>query len=173
MMQRDLPIGSRSTGSCLKCYTSSMRILMMFMVLAAPSVAAPPNPEPAQVTEKTKTKVENPEPNAARPFKRLVLKDGSYEPINKYELKGKLVRYFSSERHEWEELPDSLMDWAATEKYAEENAAERQVRRRNLQKQTLETMPKKRPGLPGSLRVFDSRKTGESSCLTVLKASLN
>jgi hypothetical protein len=58
----------------------------------------------------------------------LILKDGSYEPINKYELKGKLVRYFSSERHEWEELPASLVDWAATEKYAEESAAERQGR---------------------------------------------
>ena len=78
---------------------------MMFIVLLVPSVAASPNPDPAQVTEKTKAKVENPQPNAARPFKRLVLKDGSYEPINKYELKGKLVRYFSSERHEWEELP--------------------------------------------------------------------
>ncbi len=103
-----------------------MRIVMMFFVLLVPSVAA--SASPTQVTEKTKAKVENPQPNAARPFKRLVLKDGSYEPINKYELKGKLVRYFSSERHEWEELPSSLVDWGATEKYAEENAAERQGR---------------------------------------------
>ena len=99
---------------------------MMLFVLLVPSVAA--SASPTQVTEKTKAKVENPQPNEARPFKRLVLKDGSYEPINKYELKGKLVRYFSSERHEWEELPSSLVDWGATEKYAEENAAERQGR---------------------------------------------
>jgi len=105
-----------------------MRILMMFVVLATPSVAAPPNSDAAQVTEENKAKVENPKPTAPRPFKRLILKDGSHEPISRYEVKGKLVRYFSSERHEWEEVPDSLVDWAATEKYAEESASERQVR---------------------------------------------
>jgi hypothetical protein len=105
-----------------------MRILIMFMVLAAPGVAAPPNLRPTHQAGETKTKVENPGPNPQRPFKRLILKDGTYEPIGKYEIKGKLVRYFSSERHEWEEVPYALVDWAATEKYAEEGASERQVR---------------------------------------------
>jgi hypothetical protein len=105
-----------------------MCIAKTLIVLLGLSVAASPNSESAQVIEKTNTTIENPQPNAARPFKRLVLKDGSYESINKYELKGKLVRYFSSERHEWEELPASLIDWAATEKYVEETAAERQGR---------------------------------------------
>ena len=98
------------------------------MVLAAPGVAAPPNLRPTHQAGETKTKVENPGPNPQRPYKRLMLKDGTYEPIVKYEIKGKLVRYFSSERHEWEEVPYALVDWAATEKYAEESASERQVR---------------------------------------------
>lgn len=55
--------------------------------------------------------------SVAQSGKRLILKDGTWQGITQYEVRGDRARYMSSQRGEWEELPKELVDWKATEKW--------------------------------------------------------
>ena len=45
---------------------------------------------------------------------RLYLKDGAYQLTNQYEVKSDRVRYYSTERSEWEEIPLEMVDLERT-----------------------------------------------------------
>jgi hypothetical protein len=90
--------------------TGSLAIVLMAAV-AAPALAQ-------------KTLPLKPEQPGMATNHRLILKDGTYQLVRKYEVVGDRVRYISLERSgEWEELPENLIDWEATRKWERDHAA--------------------------------------------------
>ena len=86
---------------------------------------------------------------AASAADRLYLKDGSYQLTNQYEVKSDRVRYYSTERSEWEELPLELVDLDRTKG---------EVKERETQLATLTRRPKPRSARRRSWRASKWRR---------------
>jgi hypothetical protein len=105
---------------------------------------------------------------------RLILKDGSYQAVVKYEVLGDRVHYFSSERYEWEDIPSSMINWDATKKYNDElisgkmrtRLVETPEEKEEREKEEANS-PEIAPGLklPGSGGVFSSTSSRASPSL--------
>jgi hypothetical protein len=66
----------------------------------------------------------------ARAAIKLYLKDGSYQIVKSYQVEGDRVRYYSLERSAWEEVPLSMVDFAATRR---SEAAEKAQQQKQLE----------------------------------------
>lgn len=55
---------------------------------------------------------------------RLYMKDGTYHLVREYKAEGDRVRYYSTERGDWEEVPLAMVDLKKTESEIKQNAEE-------------------------------------------------
>src|SRR5579859_984417 len=86
---------------------------------------APPGPDTSKPVEQSAgpEKSKPALPGGAPNGKKLILKDGDFQLVREYTRNGERVRYFSLERGAWEEIPASMIDWAATQKAEATTAA--------------------------------------------------
>ncbi len=93
-----------------------MSALALAIALPAAAVGIAWSQQDQQSQQSQRTAIKPDAPGLARNH-RLILKDGTYQMVRKYEVAGDRVRYLSLERDEWEELPYALVDWDATHKW--------------------------------------------------------
>ena len=93
-------------------------------------------------------------PAHADATKRLILKDGSYQIVTKWEIQGDRVHYYSAERDEWEDVPNSMIDWGATNQFekdrqAQKNSPEAKALDKELEEERKEEEAKSPTVAPG------------------------
>src|SRR3954463_7871949 len=114
-----------------------------------------------------------------RGSKRLILKDGSYQMATKWEVKRDRVRYYSAERSMWEELPNSLVDWPATNNWEKDHpkgvsrevmqlSAEEEAERKIEEAKTPQVAPGLKLPSDGGVYLLD-RYAGEPSLVEMVQ----
>jgi len=115
----------------------SLAAILCLAASASAFAQAPPPPDTSPAApQPTAQKDEAVNRLAGAPNgKKLVLKDGDYQLVREYTRNGDHVRYFSLERGDWEEIPASMIDWAATQKAETATAAQNSAELKKLHQQ--------------------------------------
>lgn len=81
---------------------------------------------------------------------KLFLKDGDYHTVREYQVQGDRIRYFSTERGDWEEIPKDLVDLDKTEKQRKAKSDEmtRQARQDDEEEKAERALRKEIASIP-------------------------
>ena len=81
---------------------------------------------------------------------KLFLKDGDYHVVREYQVQGDRIRYFSTERGDWEEIPKDLVDLDKTEKQRKAKSEEitRQTRLEDEEEKAERALRKEIESIP-------------------------
>jgi hypothetical protein len=84
--------------------------------LANPGQQSPQSPSPGSADARQQSQASSPESRIAHlpRGKKLILKDGSVQLVREYQVMDDRVRFYNTERSQWEEMPAALVDWDAT-----------------------------------------------------------
>ena len=100
---------------------SGVQIAVLVAAISAATAGVAQTPENVNrrpMTDATQTA--SPAPHRTR----LYMKDGSYQIVMNYQVKGKVVSYLSAEREQSEDVPYDLVDWDATRKWEQQHPAD-------------------------------------------------
>jgi hypothetical protein len=81
---------------------------------------------------------------------KLYLKDGNYHLVREYQVEGDRIRYYSTERSQWEEIPKALIDLDRTEKerQARDQEQTREAREQDEEDQAERALRRKIASIP-------------------------
>lgn len=81
---------------------------------------------------------------------KLYLKDGNYHLVREYQVEGDRIRYYSTERSQWEEIPTALIDLDRTEREHKAKAAEqtREAREEDEEEQAERALRREIASIP-------------------------
>ncbi len=81
---------------------------------------------------------------------KLYLKSGEYHAVREYQVEGDRVRYYSTERGEWEEIPTSMVDLEKTERErkGKAEAAAKEARQEDEEEQAQRALRREIESVP-------------------------